>query len=49
MLFDAINDFSVRLRTGSKSNPPDFNRFQSHTENKIIQHVFSYKIKIIIP
>ena len=27
--FDAIHDFSVRLRTGS--NPVDCNRFQSHT------------------
>ena len=29
LLFDAIHDFSVWLRTGS--NPVDSNRFRSHT------------------
>ena len=31
--FDAIHAFSVWLRTSS--NPPDINRFQSHTGNDI--------------
>ena len=33
LLFDAIHNFSVWLRTGS--NPPDSDRFQSHIEINI--------------
>ena len=31
LLYDAIQDFSVRLRTGC--NPADITRFRSHTGN----------------
>ena len=37
MLFDAIHDFSVQLKTGS--NSPDINRFRSHT-GKVSMSVF---------
>ena len=33
LLFDAVHDFSVWLRTGS--NPVDSNRFRSHTDQSL--------------
>ena len=41
--YDAIHDFSVRLRTDS--NPADINRFQSHTRIFLII-CYNYRIKI---
>ena len=34
LLFDAIHDFSVWLRNGSK--PPDINRFRRHTVKTVL-------------
>ena len=41
LLYDAILDFSVCLKTGS--NPADINRFRSHTGNK-----FHTRTKLIL-